>query len=224
MLAVAGTDYRFANVLSSSVGTAPALVKLAGTESFTSDSVDGAICPVLSFPAAGGLKLATSGVLSTTYSIVLLARLDTTTSYVRLLDFKTASTDYGLYNLSGNLTFYNSVSPTGSGVPIGTTSYAQIVLTRSASGTVAGYVNGVAQFSFSDSSQDAVVSAANELRLFKDDGAENSSGKIARLRLYTTALTAIARWARSPWRSHPATRACCPPAAWCSAEPAPAAA
>jgi hypothetical protein len=59
-----------------------------------------------------------------------------------------------------------------------------VVLTRDGTNVV-GYVNGVQQFSFVDSSNYGVISSANDLRFFKDDTtADDSSGAVARIRLY----------------------------------------
>ncbi|MDQ2867358.1 MAG: LamG domain-containing protein [Verrucomicrobiota bacterium] len=88
--------------------------------------------------------------------------------------------------------------------PIASGQYAEIVLTRdSATGTVTVYTDGVAQFSFMDSMGFAVLGdAANDgnafLTLCQDDGQgigstnvdENTSGDIARLRLYDGVLSA----------------------------------
>jgi CSLREA domain-containing protein len=58
---------------------------------------------------------------------------------------------------------------------------------------VVGYVDGIQQFSFSDTSGDAVIDANNALRFFRDNqsGSEHSAGSVARIRLYDTALTAV---------------------------------
>ncbi|HEX9120155.1 MAG TPA: LamG-like jellyroll fold domain-containing protein [Terriglobales bacterium] len=187
-------DYQFANVYTSSVGEDPALVDIgSGTNAFATDSVRGASQTVLVFPTGNGLQLSpTTGLFANAvYTVAALVRLDTISGYRRILDFKNATSDDGLYNLNGNLVFYPVAS--GSSAPIAAGAYAQVVLTRAADGTVTGYVNGVQQFSFADTSSLAVIDGANVLRFFKDDNAvqnENSSGAVARIRIWDGALTA----------------------------------
>jgi hypothetical protein len=70
-----------------------------------------------------------------------------------------------------------------------------VVLTRNAAGNVVGYVNGVRQFSFSDTANRAVIDGNDTLRYFKDNvsggsGGEHSAGSVARIRLYDRALSA----------------------------------
>jgi uncharacterized repeat protein (TIGR01451 family) len=187
-------DYQFANVYTSSVGRDPALVDIgSGTNSFATDTVRGASQTVLVFPTGNGLQLSpTSGVFANVaYTIAALVRLDTISGYGRIFDFKNATSDDGLYDLDGNLVFFPEVG--GSAAPIVAGAYVHVVLTRAADGTVTGYVNGVQQFSFVDSANLGVIDSSNVLRFFKDDNAvpnENSSGAVARIRIWDGALTA----------------------------------
>jgi hypothetical protein len=187
-------DYQFANVYTSSVGEDPALVDIgSGTNAFATDTVRGASQTVLVFPTGNGLQLSpTSGLFANVaYTVAALVRLDTISGYGRILDFKNAASDDGLYNLNGNLVFYPVAG--GSAGPMTAGAYVHVVLTRAADGTVSGYVNGVQQFSLADSSNLAVIDSSNVLRFFKDDNAvpnENSSGAVARIRIWNGALTA----------------------------------
>lgn len=118
------------------------------------------------------------------------------------------SSDAGLYvnDTTGLLAFYD-----GSGMVLGTSSdavvsgaYAQIVLTRDSSNSlVTVYVNGTAQFSFTDWTNlaalgDATNTGKSFLTVFQDDGQgigstidnESTGGNIARLRLYDGPLSA----------------------------------
>ncbi|MCA1695862.1 MAG: LamG domain-containing protein, partial [Actinobacteria bacterium] len=55
------------------------------------------------------------------------------------------------------------------------------------------YVNGVQQFSFTDSTNDAVITAAQLPRFLSDDSefpGEDSAGAVARVRSYDAPLTA----------------------------------
>ena len=194
-------DYQFQNTRSSSVGSAAALTDL-GTNSFTSAVVDGTSTTVLSFAQGDGLSLnPTTGVVpSNNYTIVALVSLQQVSSWRRLMDFKNATSDTGLYVQNGHLNFY----PSGSGNPvsIAANTWVQIVLTRDTTGTVTGYVDGVQQFQFSDTGSYAVLSSSNTLRFFRDDGSssEASAGSVARIRLYNGALTAsqVAALSRLP--------------------------
>ena len=110
--------------------------------------------------------------------------------FVRLIDFKNGTADTGLYSQEGYLSFYNLAAGAAT---IGST-FVQVVLTRGADGTVSGYVDGAQQFTFTDTTSQAVISN-DTLRFFQDNtsggaGFEASPGAVARIRLYDKALTA----------------------------------
>ena len=184
-------DYQFQNTRNSSTGSAAALTDIGGTNSFTSAVVDGTSTTVLSFSQGNGVSLSpTSGVVANdTYTIVMLFSLQATSGYRRLIDFKNAGSDNGLYAQYGHLYFYPSAYASPVSIPANT--WVQLVLTRDNTGTVTGYVDGVQQFQFSDSSNNGVISS-NTLRFFRDDGGafESSAGSVARIRLYNGALSA----------------------------------
>jgi hypothetical protein len=193
-LAALTADYRFQNTLTSSVGAAPALANVgAGVNAFATETVDSVSRTVLTFPQDNGVALTptTSVTANDTYSIVVLARLATITGYRRYIDVKNATSDTGLYNLGGQLNFFNFA--TGLGAPITANSYRQIVLTRDGiTGTLIGYVDGVQQINFIDGSGAGTISAANALRFFIDDSVvsgEDSAGAVARIRIYNSVLT-----------------------------------
>jgi len=184
-------DYQFQNTLASSVGTAPALVDL-GSNTFGTATVDSITRTVLNFTQDNGLSLSpTTDIISnSTYSVVVLFSFANSTGYCRILDFKNRTSDNGLYNYIGNLKFYNIAI--GTGTPITANSFVQVVLTRDSSKNVVGYVNGTQQFSFVDSSDDALIDTNNILRFFQDDlvvSGEASAGSVARIRLYNVALS-----------------------------------
>lgn len=193
-------DYQFQNTLASSLGTPPVLTDLGpGTNSFSTETLDGSSQAVLTFPADNGVQLApTTGVIpNDTYTIAVLFRLATITGgdgWQRIVDFKDGTTDHGLYAYKGALELYPDARGATAAIEAG--EYAQVVLTRDGSGTVTGYVDGAKQFSYDDSSlDDAVIDANNTLRFFRDNesGAfpgEASPGAVARMRLYDEALTA----------------------------------
>ena len=149
---------------------------------------------VLQFPQKNGVLLTpTSGVISSgVYTIVGLFRFDEISGYRKIVDFKNATADEGLYNHFGLLNFFDSAEGASAVIPAAT--YVQVVLTRDGSGNVVGYVNGAQQFAFLDSSNDGVIDASNTLRFFVDDtttdGLEASAGAVARIRIFDTALSA----------------------------------
>lgn len=189
-------DYEFGNTRSSSVGTPPDLSDIGpGTNTFVSDTVDGETRTTLRFPQSNGVMLQpTTGVIANNeYTIVVYFKLDNVSGFRRLLDFKNGTSDLGLYVQSGFLTFYPFTS--GPTAPIAANTYVQVVLTRTAAGMVTGYVNGVQQFSFTDSGGAAIIDSNNALRFFKDNTSggstgEESAGNVARIRLYNCVLSA----------------------------------
>ena len=184
-----GADYQFQLNLNSSVGSPPALQNIGAGNIYASEAVDACSQLVLQFPLHNGVRLLpTTGVIPTNiYTIVMLFRLDQTNGWRRLLDFKAASIDTGLYVRDGRLNFYPVIEATSPNIPSGT--YAQVVLTRDSASNVVAYVNGVQQFTFVDSGFSAVLTGANDLRFFKDDTTEESGGAVARIRLYAAAMT-----------------------------------
>ena len=184
-------DYQFQNTLASSVGTAPVLINL-GSNTFGTTTVDSITRTVLNFTQGNGLSLSpTTDIISnSTYSVVVLFSFTNISGYCRILDFKNQGSDKGLYNYNGNLNFYNIAI--GSGTPITANSFVQVVLTHDSSKNVVGYVNSTQQFSFVDSSDDALIDTNNILRFFQDDlvvSGEASAGSVARIRLYNVALS-----------------------------------
>jgi len=186
-----GADYQFQLSLTSSVPAPPALQNIGAGNTFVSTIVDSCPRTVLRFPQGNGLLLQpTSGVVPTnTYTIVMLFRFDTVASWKRVLDFEAGVSDNGLYLLNGALYLYPSASgPAGA---VLASNWVQVVLTRDAAKTVVGYVNGVQQFTFTDTADNAAISAANALRFFKDNNSlsEESAGEVARIRLYAAPMT-----------------------------------
>ena len=190
-------DYQFQNSRDNSAPTvAPALTDLGAGNLFQTDTVDNNSQTVLRFPQGNGLQLQpTTGVVANdAYAVVAQFRFDNVQGYRRILDFKNGTSDGGLYVLDRRLVFYPQALG-GTNAPIAANTFVQVGLTRTAAGTVTGYVNGVKQFSFDDSmTQSAVIDSNNTLRFFQDNtsgGAtgEHSAGAVARIRLYNYTLT-----------------------------------
>ena len=198
-------DYRFQSSRSSSAGVAPDLTDLISPgqtcpsycNAFATETVDGASTTVLTFPRDNGVALApTTGVLLNNgiYTVAIYARWADVSGFKRILDFKNGTTDYGFYIYNGALNLYPYVSTPTQAVFANT--YATVVLTRDATGLVKGYVDGVLEFSYDDSStQVALIDTNNVLRFFQDNtsgGAtgEDGPGAVSRIRIFDVALTA----------------------------------
>jgi hypothetical protein len=178
-------DYQFQNNLHSSVGTPPDLSNIAAGNTFVSAVVDGVSRTVYRFPVGSSVQLSPAdGVIPTNiYTMVLLFSFDNINGYRRILDVKNPPGEYNLYDINGQLIFYPvASSPT---VTIAPSNYVQVVITHDASSNTVAYVNGVQQFSFVDSALYGTLSGSPQvLRFLKDNGAEDASGTIARIRLY----------------------------------------
>jgi hypothetical protein len=184
----ARADYQFQNTLASSEGTVPVLANL-GPNTFTTANVDGQSRTVLRFAQNDGLALSqlSSVVPTNVYSIVILFSFDVVSNWRRLLEFKNGASDYGLYVFESSLDFYPAMTGPADTIPAG--AVVQVALTRDSAGNVAGYVDGIQQFSFVDSTEYATIDANNVLRFFRDNGTEGSPGFVARIRLYDVALS-----------------------------------
>ncbi len=204
-------DYRFQDVLTSSVGPATTLSlvdPMQGT--FMDSNVLGQMQRVLNFGVSNdhGVKVNTLSFLSaTTYSIVLLASFNLSPPPMgsiaeKLFDFKNLSSDNGVYvnSTSGLISFLGPTVLQVGGTPAVSGTYTQIVLTRDgATNQTTLYQDGVAAFQFVDTGNvavlgDGVGGTGTFLAVFADDVTsttdESLAGNIARLRLYNTVLTA----------------------------------
>jgi hypothetical protein len=187
-------DYQFQETLASSSGSSPALAVVGSGTSYQVEPIVG-LGPrtVFAFPMGSGLRLNPAAALDgTAYTVALLARIDTPTSYRKLLDFKNGTADQGLYDHAGHLQFYNYAEGTATPIDI---DYHDLVLTRDALGALVVYVDGAPQHADDDSvNQYARLDASDTLRLFLDDGTSNfseaSGGAVARVRIWDTALSA----------------------------------
>jgi len=144
-----------------------------------------------SFAANQGLSL-DNAVGSSVYTIDTSFALDQTNGYRRLLDFKNALSDTGLYNLSTALNFYNVATGGNGAFADGQT--VRLTVSRDAAGNFSGYINGVLQISFNDTAGLAQFSGPNQVaRFFVDDnavGGEASAGSVDYIAIYDTALSA----------------------------------
>lgn len=195
-------DYQLqGNYNNSAVGTVGMLSTIGTGNTFVTATVNGQSQQVLNVPSGSGVQTPASPFAAAdqgTYSVVLLSSLNTSTSVTtKVFDFKNFTTDAGLYinGATGFLQFIDNTSTVivgGTGlVPITSGTYFQLTLTRTAAGLVTGYQGGTQSFQFTDSGNLATLGTV--LSIFKDDNIgtniEDSSGTIARVRLYNDVLT-----------------------------------
>jgi hypothetical protein len=186
-------DYRFQDSPGSSAGDAPDLAP-SGDEGellFVDDATGGQV--VLTFSGGSGMSLTPTDdvVDNDRYTIELVFLFRDLTGYAKIIDFRAGSDDSGLYSFDGCLNLYPESLARTRAIREG--SFVQVVLTRTASARVDGYVNGVRQFSIRDVDEFAVIDNDDTLWFFRDDRTtqdEFSDGAVARIRLYDRPLTA----------------------------------
>jgi hypothetical protein len=184
-------DYRFDGTLSSSVTGAPDLEFLipdgqtpadpGNLPVFTSDG--------MSWEADRGLQLSTAGLVDrSAYSVVLRFKVVSNTCYVRILGFRDPANlnDRGLYSCDGKLYAYNYQQAESASLTDDT--FAEVAFTRAADGTLKAYTNGVLQLTTTDGDPAEYQLLEDTLRLFRDDGSEESNGIVSRLRVYDGTL------------------------------------
>jgi hypothetical protein len=157
----------------------PALVPNGGTLGATG----------YTFAAGQGPSLS-NAINPTTYSIEMVFRIDDTSSFRRLIDFKNGALDEGLYNYNTAVRFYDvAIGPNGA---FANGQIRHLVVTRNgANNQFVAYIDGVQQLSFTDSGNLATFDAANNIiRFLRDDGSEHPSGFLDRIRTYSTVLSA----------------------------------
>jgi hypothetical protein len=184
-------DYQFHGSFVSAVAGAPDLVPI-NMVSFTTAVINGHTTDVAAFTQRSGFQMgAPAGISTGGYSVIMQVALDETGGYRKLIDYLDLMQDSGFYNLTGVLDFYPVAAGTMVTIPAG--AFVQVAMTRDATGVVTGYVDGVQQFSFADSMGYTVL-ASNAFNLFVDDvhtaGNESSAGRVARVRLFSGALSA----------------------------------
>ncbi len=129
----------------------------------------------LTFGANQGPTLTGLGSLSV-YTLETRFAFDEISGYRKIADFQNRTNDQGLYILNGALNYYPVI--TGSDT-IAPSTYFTVTLVRDASNMLTGYLNGMQQWSFLDSSGLAVINGS--LDLFRDDfqvGPHESSGGV----------------------------------------------
>ncbi len=163
-----------------------------GQNTFLATEVAGVTRTALQFPQGNGLQVARAD--DGEYSLVVVARLQETSGWRRLVDFQNGTRDTGLYVKDGRLDFY-SMAIAGAGA-VEPDKPFQVVLTRDAAGTVTGYVDGVEQLRFQDGQELASFAQTDRIRFFRDNEQdlhtdEHSAGIVYRIQIYEQALTAV---------------------------------
>jgi hypothetical protein len=175
-------DYNLTNSLSDLIGSTP----LNG---------DGGSITAAGYSFAAQQGLNVSSALSNVgdYSLLMDFSFQSLSGYKKIVDYKNLASDNGVYNLNTDLDYFNfSFGPTGA---FTANTAARVIVTRdSTTGVVTGYVNGVSQFAFTDSTSDATFTGTNGIiRFFEDDnvtgGRESSAGLATRISIYNGALT-----------------------------------
>jgi len=136
---------------------------------------------------------AASNFIDRHYSIEMyFNHLSTGPIYRRVLDYKSQTTDFGLYVKENEIMFYNRAN--SAVVAFSPGEYDQVVVTRDSSDDrYRMYVNGMYAGQFRDTTDMAIIDTSGLLRFFIDDLVnpnEASEGRIALLRLYNYRLTA----------------------------------
>lgn len=185
-------DFGFDATYADSLGNAADLVPLApDAGGFLQMDISGEPRPIWVFSPGGGFSLALDGLIpSDTYSVAILLAMDDTTAYGKILDTAALASDTGLYAQGEDLRLYNTIPASNLG-RFGADAWHQIVVTREASGTYTGYIDGRLEFSGNDGGV-GLVSAEGLLHFFADDlvtQGEQTGGAVARIRLYDVALT-----------------------------------
>ena len=180
--------YRLEDSYAASIGTPPDLTNINAGLNFSTATVRGAARRVLNFPWDTGLQLQpTLGVFpNQVYSTAILFRLDAVNSWRRLLDMGN-NIEQGLYVYNGALRFYPYTDI--SEVCLTNNTWHMVVLTHDLAGLVKVYCDGVLRLTVNDSSNYGVVSSANTLRFFKDNGGDIGSGSVSRIHIFSSVLT-----------------------------------
>lgn len=199
---IAVVSFVFATICASSVGHAATALHYYNLEGSFADALGGPSLTDAGGSLSGGAYvfgpnqgLVLSGAMpQSVYTLDMSFRLDTTSGYRRLVDFKDSTSDTGLYNLNGQLNFYNLVTGAGAPEPIQPNQLVRLSLSRDASGVVTGYLDGAQAWTFNDAGNLARFDGPGQVaKFFIDDNAvgnEASGGRVEYISIYASALSA----------------------------------
>jgi hypothetical protein len=137
-----------------------------------------------------GLSFASSLLTPANYSLEFSFKLNDPTGLDRLVDFQNLTSNVGLYQINGLLSFLPG-APAAGPVDILANTTVHIALTRnSATNIVTGYVNGEQRISFVDLTLLAVANGPSpQLQFFTDAFTTTQGGTLNYLRVFNGALT-----------------------------------
>ncbi len=188
-------QYDFRGNLDEKSGLGPVLNAL-GSGQFTDESLPDLSCldrTVYNFNQNSGVQFdngAAGSFISGTYTIELYFKFITNNGFMRIIDFKNRTSDFGLYATNSVLQFYDELT-------VGTNAFAanqyvHLVISRDANtNDVNLYVDGNLLGTFNDPDGEALPNGGNVINFFQDDlvfGNEAQPGNIALLRIDNTAI------------------------------------
>jgi OOP family OmpA-OmpF porin len=133
------------------------------------------------------------GFLSKSFTVELYFKMDSLSSWKRVLDFKNRKSDYGCYIYDGKLNFYDfAISEKA---PVRRNQYLHYVYSRDfETKTIKMYINGIEKLEFKDPGTEGLLDQDQLLNLFQDDLVANheaSSGSVALIRVYDRVMTPV---------------------------------
>ncbi len=159
----------------------PALVSAGGTLDATG----------YSFGANQGLTMGVD--LGATYTIDLLFHFDAVNSgWNKIIDYKTLTSDSGMYTLNGNWNYCCGIPGSGNFGSVAAGVDARLTMVRESSGAVAIYINGGLGLGLGNDSGVGDFTG-NSVRFFIDDFASNQNearaGRVDFIRTFDSALS-----------------------------------
>ena len=178
-------DYEFSNDLSDSVAGGVAL-----QDSWRNPATGSVSGGLYTFQQGAGLAL-TSQLPGSVYTIDMSVSFDAVDGYRKLVSFNDLGSDAGLYILNGTLNLFPEPDTSGAVVTAGVP--FDVSISRNAAGLVTGYVNGVQELSYQDTT--GAFTASTALYFLRDDtdqNREDSSGSADYIKIYDTATATAA--------------------------------
>ncbi len=177
-------SYDLTASLTDSLG-GPSLVALGGT-----------LIPGTGYVFAANQGLNLSGALANpaNYSIKMTFKIDSTSGFVKLIDYHDLTLDSEWYNINGHLQFFSHLE--GPHLVFSPGVFANVLVNRNgATGEIQGYVNGVLEVDFIDSAGEGIFNAPNNImRFFQDDfhtsQSEASGGTATKIEIFDQLITA----------------------------------
>jgi hypothetical protein len=182
-------DYEFNGNLTDSLG-GPALAPIGGSLNPSFQAFD--------FSQRDGLSLSSWGTIAQahTYTIDLSFKFADVSGYRKIIDTTNLQLDTALYDINGNLSYYYFGDHAGAGAPIAPNTYVRVDITRDdATQLIKGYVDGLLQFTYTDTTNNGRFDGPNNIiQFFRDDvqtgGNEVSAGEVNQIRIYDSVLSA----------------------------------